>query len=96
MEYKANFVHCGQYRPYGDYFRVWEIETEDENAESVLNYCFENLYKRKVPSEAEWRAAIRFDTGEKAGDASYYFAGYHKLERISNGYRFTICEPFAD
>lgn len=95
MEYKAIQTHCGQYRPYGDFFREWEIETIDNNKESVLNYCFENLYKRKVPTEAEWKAAIKYGN-EKFGDAGYYFAGYYKLTQIEKGWKFIICEPFAD
>ena len=96
MKYKATSVHCGQYKRYGDFFRVWEIETENEDEEAVLNFCFENLYKGKVPSESEWRVAIKYGTGEKSGDAAYYFAGYYKLERIEKGYKFTICEPYCD
>ena len=96
MEYKATMTHCGQHRRYGDFFREWEIETEDTNKDNILNFCFENLYKRKVPLEAEWRANIRFGTGEKSGDAGYYFAGYYNLKPSDNGWKFIICEPFAD
>lgn len=88
-------IHCGQYKPYGDFFRVWKIETDNKNAEEVLQYLFENVYKRKVPHEAEWRANIRFG-GEKFSDAGYYFAGYYRLDQIDDGYKFTVCEPFAD
>ena len=37
MEYKATSVHCGQYKRYGDFFRVWEIETENEDEEGNVD-----------------------------------------------------------
>lgn len=96
MAFKSKQTHCGQYKPYGDFFIVWEVETEYTEKDTVLDYCFENLYKRKVPESAEYHRNIRYGTGEKSGDANYYFAGYYTLEKIFGGYRFTVCEPFAD
>lgn len=93
MEIKQ--IHCGQYKPYGDFFRVWEVKTDNEQKEEVLKFLFENVYKRNVPPEAEWRANIRYG-GEKFSDPGYYFAGYYRLDKIDGGYKFTICEPFAD
>lgn len=92
---KAKQTHCGQYKRYGDFFRVWEIET-DEADEAVREYCFNELYKRELPTEAEWRAAIRYPNGEHCNDPGYYFRGYHKLMKTETGYTFTVCEPFAD
>lgn len=91
---KSTHTHAGQYRRYGDFFREWEIET-DEPEEAVLEYCFTELYKRRVPEEAEWKANIRCG-GPKSGDAGYYFAGYYNLKKTETGYHFTICEPYAD
>ena len=88
-------IHRGQYRRYGDFFMVWEVKTDNENKEEVLNYLFENVYKRKVPPKAEWSANIRIG-GKEYGNPGYYFAGYYCLDKIDGGYKFTICEPFAD
>ncbi|WP_337664223.1 hypothetical protein [Suilimivivens sp.] len=95
--FEVKQTHCGQYKAYGDFFRVWEITTE-ASVEETMKYFYENIHKLKtpLPSEGEWRAAIRFGTGEHSGDASYYFRGYYKIERIENGYRITVCEPYAD
>ena len=92
----AKQIHCGQYKRYGDFFRVWEIET-DESKEAVLEYCFAELYKvknRPAPS-GEWHANIRYG-GERFHDADYYFRGYYSIEQTPTGYKFTVCEPYCD
>ena len=97
MNFKAKQTHCGQYKPYGDFFLVWEIETDCEDKGKVLEYCFSELYKRRVPESAEWRRNIQAG-GAKSGweNADYYFAGYYTLDKTAPGYKFTVCEPFAD
>lgn len=95
MEIKFKQVHCGQYKRYGDFFRIWELETEIQDKEQVLNYCFENLYERKLPAEHEWRKKIQ-NGQEKFGDADYYFAGYYNISKINKGWKFTVCEPYCD
>lgn len=93
---KAKQTECGQRKKYGDFFRVWEIET-DEPREAVLEYCFEELYKRNgIPTEEEWRKEIRHGTGAHSGDADYYFRGYYRLEKTKTGFKFTVGEPYAD
>lgn len=97
---KVEQIHCGQYKRYGDFFRVWKIITEEQDIEKVREYCLNEVYEKVVPEDAEWHKNIRYG-GEKSSDASYYFEGYHKLEKKEfenkqNGYIFTICEPFAD
>ena len=87
-------VHCGQYKPSDDFYRVWEVNT-DEPEEKVLEYCFSELYKRRVPPEAEWLAAIRYG-GKHYYDPGYYFAGWYRLELAEHGYNFIVCEPYAD
>lgn len=94
-EFNAKQTQCGQYKPYGDFFHVWEIETACADREKVLEYCFTNLLKRRVPESAEWHHNIRYGN-EKFGDADYHFAGYYTLENTGTGYKFTVCEPFAD
>jgi len=92
---KVEQLHCGQYRSYGDFFRVWSLETEVEDKETILNYCFENLYKRRLPESIDYHRNIRFG-GEKSGDANYYFEGYYQLDKCQTGWKFTVCEPYCD
>lgn len=92
--FNAKQTHCGQYQKYGDFFRVWEIET-DMSKEEVLEKCAE-LCKRKLPESVEYHKEIRYGSGRRSGDANYYFRGYYTLEEIENGYKFTVCEPYAD
>lgn len=92
---EARRIHCGQYKRYGDFFRVWEVET-DLPEEEAVNWCFENLYHGwALPREAKWRNDVRFD-GEHGRDPGYYFRGYYNVREIDGGFKFTICEPFAD
>ena len=94
--FSATQIHCGQYKRYGDFFRVWEIET-DESKEATLEYCFSELYKvntRPAPTE-EWRANVRYG-GARFNDADYYFRGHYHLEQTPKGYKFTVCEPYCD
>ena len=39
---KSELIHAGQYKRYGDTFRVWKITTDGENEEEVLKYIKEN------------------------------------------------------
>lgn len=94
-EFKAKQIHCGQYKPYGDFFQVWDIETDCEDKSKVIEYCFTSLYQRHVPESGEYHANIRYGAS-KSGDANYYFAGYYELEKTGTGWKFTVCEPFAD
>jgi hypothetical protein len=87
-EFTAKQTHSGQYRAYGDSFRVWEIQTDSTDEKEVLEYCFTTLYKRRVPEHAEW--------SRNTGNADCYFGGYYTLQRITGGYKFTICEPYTD
>ncbi len=91
---EAKQTHCGQYKRYGDFFRVWNIKT-DLPEEQAVEWCFQNLYPRKVPASAEWHANICYG-GSKFSDAGYYFAGYYSMKEIDGGFEFSICEPYAD
>ena len=94
MEVKQ--THCGQYERYGDFYRVWEITT-DAYEEEVKAHCLSELAKKdNLPTEAQWRADIRYPDGAHCNDARFYFRGYYKLEKTSSGYTFTVCEPYAD
>lgn len=92
---EAKIVHSGQYRRYGDYFRVWELNTDGESEEEVLRYIRENVYKSDLPNSREWSANIRYG-GKHYYDPLYYFRGCYSLEKIDGGYRYTVKEPFCD
>lgn len=90
-----NQVHTGRYCWYGDYYRVWDVLTDETDQTKILSELWEKLYDGEVlPEKAEWSFNVGRD-GPKYCDAGYYFRGYYTLSHIPGGYRFTICEPFA-
>lgn len=78
---KIVHVHSGQYRRYGDFYRVWDINDPDASPDEILAHFFKD--KQPLPNAAEF-------------SANYYFRGYYKLVKTEYGYRFTICEPYCD
>lgn len=91
----SELIHSGQYKRYGDTFRVWKITTDGENEEEVLKYIKENVFNKDLPSSGEWSANIRYGA-EKAHDAAYYFRGCYTLEKLDDGYKYTVREPYCD
>lgn len=92
---EAKLIHCGQYEPYGDYFRVWDIQTDGESRDEVLKWVRENVYGKDLPPSEGWRANIRYG-GSHAYTPAYCFRGYYTLEEIKGGYRYTVREPYCD
>ena len=92
---EAKQIHCGQYKRYGDYFRVWEIKTDGESKEEVMKYIRENVHKSDLPPSGEWSANVRYG-GERSNDPYYYFRGCYTLEEIDGGYKNTVKEPYCD
>ncbi len=92
---KAKVIHCGQYKPYGDYFRVWDIQTDGESRDEVLKWVRENVCSDELPPVAEWRENIRYG-GSKFYGPAYYFRGCYYMEEIDGGYRYTVREPYCD
>lgn len=92
---EAKQTHCGQYKPYGDCFRIWNVQT-DLPQDEVVKWCFEKLYYGKVlPTHAEWKANIIYGAPHSS-DPGYYFAGYYDIREIDGGFEFKVCEPFCD
>lgn len=91
---QAKQTHVGQYRKYGDFFREWEIET-DEAVDYIREWCFKNLSKRELPHKDVWSRRIQAG-GDKYGDYGYYFAGHYTLSPYQDKYKFVVCEPYAD
>lgn len=92
---ESKLIHSGQYRRYGDFFRVWELKTDGESEGEVLRYIRENVHKADLPPSGEWSANVRYG-GERANDPAYYFRGCYSLEKIDGGYRYTVKEPYCD
>lgn len=90
----AKLTHNGQYKPYDDYFKEWDVTTDLPKDEAV-QWCLENLAKHQVPESAEWHANIRYGAA-RSGDANYYFAGYYQMKEITGGYHFVYCLPYCD
>ncbi len=90
---EAEIIHCGQYKPYGDYFGVWDIQTDGESRDEVLKWVRENVYGKELPSNEEWLPNIR-PGGPRHNDPDYYFRGRYFLEEIDGGYRYTVREPY--
>lgn len=97
---EAKKIESRQRERYGDYFQVWAIKT-DETKDNVLEYCFSQFCRGKLPGYGEWLRNIRVG-GEHSGDANYYFSGYYRLEEqpaeIGEGkkYLFTHVLPYCD
>lgn len=80
-----NWIHVGQYRPYGDTYRVCEVHTNEQLSDSdILNLVNEH---HKLPKE-------EFDKG--CSSMAQYFAGWYTVERTEYGYLYTGCEPYDD
>ena len=80
-----NWSHVGQYRPYGDTYRVCEIHTTQELSVSDILSLIDN--RGKLPKE-------EFDS--KQLTMSEYFTGYYTIEKTQYGYLYTGVEPYTD
>lgn len=85
--YEVTWTHVGQYRPYGDFFRVAEILTRDTNPNSILE-IMKTFYRCNVPLKKDW--------DNKRKTIEEYFAGYCTVESIPGGFKYTKCEPYDD
>lgn len=83
--YEVECVHSGQYRPYGDTFRVFNITTNDKDSASILE-VMRSLYGYDVPLKKDWNPC----------DIDCYFNGYCEIEAIDGGFKYTKCEPYTD
>ena len=90
--FKAEKIHSGQYRRYGDSFYKWAIES-DLSKEQVLKKCFNELAKAEYPNYEEWLKNVN---GDMKGNLGYYFHGYYTLDETKMGYHFTVCHPYTD
>lgn len=93
---KAEKIHSGQYRPYGDSCYVWMVEA-DEGADyaEVMAWCRKNLIDGStIPESLEFFRKCR---GCDDFTISDYFKGYVTLHRQEgNTWRFEKVLPFTD
>ena len=85
----ATVEHKGQYRPYRDTFRVYNINTDCPNKDIVVDMVktFIAPNDKNVPVKEEWN---------KLPGPANYFPGYYTIEKTSTGSKSTKCEPYTD
>lgn len=85
----ATVEHTGQYRPYGDTFRIYNINTYCPNKDIVVDMVktFIAPEDKNVPVKEEWR---------KLEGPDNYFRGYYELKVEPYGYRYIKCKPYTD
>jgi len=83
--YQVECVHNGQYHPYGDTFRVFEVYTDDTDPSNIL-HVMGVLYGYNVP-------LLGVFAPKSLGE---YFQGYCEIEPIDGGFKYTKCEPYTD
>lgn len=85
--YEVSWTHVGQYRRYGDFFRVAEIRTTNRDPNAILE-IMKTFYRCDVPLKKDW--------DNKRKTMSEYFAGWCIVEPIPGGFKYTKCEPYDD
>lgn len=83
--YHVIWTHVGQYRRYGDFFRVAIINTNDTNPDSILK-IMKLFYDYNVPLKENWNH----------NDIYEYFKGWCSIESVPGGFKYTKCEPYTD
>jgi len=82
----VKWTHVGQYKPYGDTFRVAEVHCKQElSKEEILRYVEHD----GTPSKQEYEAL----PNKTAAD---YFRGWYTIEKMPYGYKYTKQEPYTD
>jgi len=93
---KATQTHHGQYRPYGDSYDVWMIDTDEAmEFDDVLAWCRENLIGGStVPLRYDF---LRISRNDDTFTRSDYFKGYVELYRYTpTSWKFEKVRPYAD
>lgn len=97
---KATQIHHGQYRPYGDSYDVWIIDTNEYmEFDDMLAWCRENLINGStVPLEKQFYDIKAYDESFTWND---YFKGYVRLYQYPDGgkwstWKFEKVRPYAD
>lgn len=87
--FECNCIHGGQYRPYGDTFKEYSIETTCQDKDIVVDMVKTILRPedKDIPVKEEWR---------KLEGPDNYFRGYYELKVEPYGYRYIKCEPYTD
>lgn len=94
---KAEKIHSGQYRPYGDSHDVWMVEADwiGNTYEDVMAWCRENILGGStIPVRAEFYRKWKEDNTFTMND---FFKGYVTLyNRKGKVWRFEKVSPYTD
>lgn len=92
---KAEKIHSGQYRPYGDSHDVWVLYVSDMEFDEILAWCRENLIGGStIPLKDEFIERNRTDDTFTMND---YFKGYVNLyTHTDNTWTFEKVRPYDD
>lgn len=83
--YIVECIHGGQYHPYGDTFRVFNIKCDDDDPNNILK-IMKIHYGYEVPLKKDWNQHNIFS----------YFEGYCEVVKTDDGFKYTKCEPYTD
>lgn len=79
-------VHTGQYHPYGDTHRVFNIYTKEDVETSTILDAMQTLCGYDVPLKKDWNSH----------DCMSYFRGYCEITKTDFGYKYDKVEPYDD
>ena len=83
---EVKWVHVGQYRPYGNTFRIAEIHTELTLEKSDI---LKLVNHDGTPSYEEYKALPNATVLD-------YFRGWYFIEKTTYGYLYKKEEPYTD
>lgn len=85
-------LFAGQREYGGDHYKIVKIYTDESNAEKVLEYARENISPAVCPDYESWYRNIA-PGGKYFGDMRYFYNGWCKLQKVPNGWKYTLCCP---
>jgi hypothetical protein len=86
--YNVECTHSGQYRPYGDTYRVFIVKSDKPESE-VEKYCTEHVRECKLSREEYLK-----DEREGVKDFGDHFRSSYSFRKVKDGeYFYKITEP---
>ncbi len=83
--YQVEQVHSGQYHPYGDTHRVFNILCEDSTEDEIYD-LMRVFFNYNVPLKKDWNQR----------DVVSYFNGCCEITKIEGGWKYDKIEPYTD
>lgn len=93
MHYKKMFA--GQRECGGNHYKIVKVYTQECDREKVLAYCRQKVSPDVCPEYDTWYNNIS-PGGRYFGDERYFYRGWHKLEKVPHGWKYTLCSPYKD